>query len=289
MTVEKRNGDIVDFDKNKIISAIENAMVTELPTINTKVAEKIADEIESQLSSEDNIPIEYIEKLVYEKLIAHHYKNVARAYEGYRVIREYQRKTNTIDNKILGIIKGDDENIKDNSNKATTLVSTKRDLVAEEVSKDIALRMMLPADIANAHNEGLIYIHDLGHYLNPSFNCCLVNLLDMLLNGTVINRKMICRPHSLRTAATIATQIIAQVASGQFGGQTITIAHLAPFVRLSEEKIRKDVDEEVNILNGETNHNFKEKIVQKRLAEEITSAMQTFQYQINTLQTSNGR
>lgn len=289
--VIKRTGKVVDFDKEKIIEAIKKAMTAELATVNLKVAEKIADEIASYVDAmgDNPISIEEIEKLVYDKLISHRLKNVARAYEGYRAIREYQRKTNTIDDKVLGVIKGNDENIKDNSNKATTLVSTKRDLVAEEVSKDIALRMMLPADIANAHNEGLIYIHDLGHYLNPSFNCCLVNLEDMLQNGTVINRKKICKPHSLRTASTIATQIIAQVASGQFGGQTITISHLAPFVRITEEKIRKDVNEEAVLLNAETNQNFKEKIVQKRLKEEISASMQTFQYQINTLQTSNGR
>lgn len=289
MTVIKRNGDKVAFDKNKISVAIQNAMWAEIGQANVELAEKIAAEIEQELNNEV-VEIREIESLVYSKLIKYKQKSVARAYEGYRSVREYQRQSNTIDQKIIGIVKGNDENIKDNSNKNTALISTMRDLVAEEVSKDIALRTMLPPDIAQAHNEGLIYIHDLGHYLNPSFNCCLVNLEDMLQNGTVINGKMICKPHSFRTACTIATQIIAQVASGQFGGQTITLTHLAPFVRISEERIRKELKEELkefNHIHGDDN--AVEKIVQKRLREEVAAGIQTFQYQINTLQTSNGR
>ena len=169
-----------------------------------------------------------------------------------------------------------------------------RDLVAEEVSKDIALRTMLPTKIAQAHNDGLIYIHDLGHYLNPSFNCCLVNLEDMLQNGTVVNGKLITKPHSFRTACTIATQIIAQVASGQFGGQTITLTHLAPFVRISKEKIKQEVYEEAKEILDSVGEQIDittdlDKIVNKRLSEEVTAGIQTFQYQINTLQTSNGQ
>ena len=151
--------------------------------------------------------------------------------------------------------------------------------------------MMLPPHIAQAHQEGIIHIHDLGHYLNHSFNCCLVNLDDMLQNGTVINGKMIEKPHSFRTACTIATQIIAQVASAQFGGQTITLSHLAPFVRISEERIREEVKEECCDLWDDSlvdTEGFK-KVVQKRLAKEVRDGVQTFQYQINTLQTSNGR
>lgn len=188
-----------------------------------------------------------------------------------------------------GVIKGSNSDIKDNSNKNINLISTMRDLVAEEVSKDYALRMMLPPHIAQAHNDGLIYIHDLGHYLNPSFNCCLVNLKDMLQNGTVINSKMICKPHSFRTACTISTQIIAQVASGQFGGQTITLEHLAPFVRISEKNIRAEVEEELAMAGTNIQEDAKERIIQKRLAKEIKDGIQTFQYQINTLQTSNGQ
>ncbi len=288
MHVIKRDGREVEFDKSKISSAISKAMQASIGRINEKLAIKISDEIETELSNSDNVNIKQIEQLVYSKLIKYRQQNVAKTYEGYRAVREYQRATNTIDQKILGVVKGSNSDIKDNSNKNTQLISTMRDLVAEEVSKDIALRMMLPPKIAQAHNEGLIYIHDLGHYLNPSFNCCLVNLEDMLQNGTVINGKAINKPHSFRTACTIATQIIAQVASGQFGGQTITLTHLAPFVRISEEKIRADIENEIKIGVNYDNVNIDE-IVKNRLTKEIRDGIQTFQYQINTLQTSNGQ
>lgn len=287
-TVIKRNRTEVPFDKSKISSAIQKAMMAEIGKANIKLAEKISSEIEQELDCEI-AEISEIERLVYTKLIKYKQSNVARAYENYRAVREYQRKSNTIDQKIIGIVKGNDENIKDNSNKNTALISTMRDLVAEEVSKDIALRTMLPPDIAQAHNEGLIYIHDLGHYLNPSFNCCLVNLEDMLQNGTVVNGKLITKPHSFRTACTIATQIIAQVASGQFGGQTITLTHLAPFVRDSENKIREEVEADFNKLGIEVSQDKINTLVKDKLKKEIRDGIQTFQYQINTLQTSNGQ
>lgn len=291
-SVIKRSGKVVDFQRQKISIAIQKAMKSSLSKINAKTADKIAEEIEEELNQNllpNPCPIHMIEDRVYKKLISHKYSNVAKTYEGYRSIREYQRKANTIDQKIIGVVKGDDENIKDNSNKNTHLISTMRDLVAEEVSKDFALRMMLPPKIAQAHNEGLIYIHDLGHYLNPSFNCCLINLEDMLQNGTVINGKMITKPHSLRTACTIATQIIAQVASGQFGGQTITLTHLAPFVRISKKRIQEQVIKEFDENDIEATFTQVNAIVDKRLKEEIKDSIQTFQYQINTLQTSNGQ
>lgn len=296
MIVIKRNGTKAVFDKDKIKKAILKAMKYGSGIIKENIAESIADEIENELT--DNTTIQEIETMVYTKLIAKKQKLTAKAYEGYRAVREYQRSKNTIDNKVLGLIDGTNKSsLEENSNKNEDLVSTQRDLVAEEVSKDIALRMMLPPHLAQAHNDGIIHIHDLGHYLNKSFNCCLVNLKDMLENGTVINGKMIEKPHSFRTACTIATQIIAQVASGQFGGQTISIAHLAPFVRISEERIRKEVEDEIDIIETgyfETPYNdsFDEKIetvVKKRLAKEIRDGVQTFQYQINTLQTSNGQ
>lgn len=292
MTVTKRNGSVVPFDKNKIINAILKAMMQGSGIIKEKIATDIANEIEAEIQNKDNISIAEIEILVYNKLIAKKQKLTAKSYEDYRAIREYQRQHNTIDNKVLGIIDGTNKaSLSENSNKNEALISTCRDLVAEEVSKDISLRMKLPAHIAQAHQDGLIHIHDLGHYLNPSFNCCLVNLEDMLQNGTVINGKMIEKPHSFRTACTIATQIIAQVASAQFGGQTITLTHLAPFVRISEENIRKEVEDEIyNIMEyGVESPTLVNEIVQKRLAKEIRDGVQTFQYQINTLQTSNGQ
>lgn len=217
MKVIKRDCTLVEFDKNKISNAILQAMKNGSGIVKEKVAYDIADEIEKELDGNDEIEISDIEELVFDKLISKKQRLTARAYEGYRAIREFQREENTIDDKIWGLVNQKNDDIKDNSNKNPSLISTMRDLVAEEVSKDIALRMMLPPHIAQAHNDGLIYIHDLGHYLNPSFNCDLVNLKDMLENGTVINNKLITKPHSFRTACTIATQIIAQVASGQFG------------------------------------------------------------------------
>lgn len=297
-TVIKRNGKVVPFNKEKISTAILKAMKYGSGVEKEKIANDIASEIEIELKDTPEVSISEIENLVYNKLISKKQRLTAKAYEDYRAVREYQRQHNTIDNKVLGIIDGTNKaSLSENSNKNEALISTCRDLVAEEVSKDISLRMMLPPHIAQAHQEGIIHIHDLGHYLNHSFNCCLVNLEDMLQNGTVINGKMIEKPHSFRTACTIATQIIAQVASAQFGGQTITLSHLAPFVRISEERIRREVEEELDIIEEgyyETPHNgsFKNKIeevVQKRLAKEVRDGVQTFQYQINTLQTSNGQ
>lgn len=290
--VIKRDGRTVPFDKEKIKTAILKSMHNGSGVIREKIAEDIANEIAEESHGLENIEIANIEMAVYNKLISKKQKLTAKCYEDYRAVREYQRMHNTIDNKVLGIIDGSNEDaLAENSNKQKTLISTCRDLVAEEVSKDISLRMKLPPHLAQAHQEGIIHIHDLGHYLNNSFNCCLVNLKDMLMNGTVINGKMIERSHSFRTACTIATQIIAQVASGQFGGQTITLSHLAPFVRISEERIRNEVENEIySIMEyGFYNSVAIEEIIQKRLAKEIRDGVQTFQYQINTLQTSNGQ
>lgn len=296
--VTKRDNSIVPFDKNKISIAILKAMKYGSGIEKEKIANDIANEIETELKDIDNVTISEIEGLVYNKLISKKQRLTAKAYEDYRAVREYQRQHNTIDNKVLGIIDGTNKaSLYENSNKNEALISTCRDLVAEEVSKDISLRMMLPPHIAQAHQDGIIHIHDLGHYLNHSFNCCLVNLEDMLQNGTVINGKMIEKPHSFRTACTIATQIIAQVASAQFGGQTITLSHLAPFVRISEEKIRNEVEDEFSGMREYEEYSGYNKLidecieetVKKRLAKEVRDGVQTFQYQINTLQTSNGQ
>jgi ribonucleoside-triphosphate reductase len=290
MIVTKRDGRQVPFDKNKIKIAILKAMNQGSGIPKEKIAEDIANEIEEEIDGLEEVSISQIEMSVYNKLISKRQKLTAKAYEGYRAVREYQRQHNTIDNKVLGIIDGTNKaSLSENSNKNEALISTARDLVAEEVSKDISLRMMLPPHIAQAHQDGIIHIHDLGHYLNPSFNCCLVNLEDMLQNGTVINGKMIEKPHSFRTASTIASQIIAQVASAQFGGQTITLSHLAPFVRISEERIRKEVEEEWNGFVGSEIEDRINKIIKKRLEKEVRDGVQTIQYQINTLQTSNGQ
>lgn len=300
--VIKRNGQIVEFDPQRITTAIEKAMQSGVGKVNSKLAQRIAEEIEKELTDTANldnilpdtvnpfcVPISMIEQMVYRKLISHKYPQVAKCYESYRAVREYQRSKNTIDQKVFDVVRGTDTNIKDNSNKNTALISTMRDLVAEEVSKDITLRMLIPPKIASAHNEGLIYIHDMGHYLNPSFNCCLVNLENMLQNGTVINGKLVTKPHTFRTACTIATQIIAQIASGQFGGQTINLAHLSPFVRDSRNRIQAEVIEEMQENDIDANFQQINAIVDRRLQKEIKDGIQTFQYQINTLQSSNGQ
>jgi len=285
--VIKRDGRQVQFDASKIEIAILKAMRYGSGIVNEELAKKIAEDFQSDKMI---VTIKEIEDYVYAALIESGDMLTAKCYEAYRAVREYQRQRNTIDNKVIGLINGENkESLMENSNKQENLISTQRDLVAEEVSKDIAKRMMLPPHIAQAHDNGLIHIHDLGHYLNPSFNCCLINLKDMLEHGTVINGKMIEKPKTFRTACTIATQIIAQVASGQFGGQTMSLAHLSPFVRISEEKIRRDLVIEWNENGFMYNEQQLEKIVQRRLKEEVKAGIQTIQYQINTLQTSNGQ
>lgn len=299
MKVIKRDGRIVEFDRGKIEKAIEKAFKfgNHIEGKYNNIPSIIASQIETDYLNSNvvSIPIKDIEDKVYDYLVKHNQSLTAKSYEGYRAVREYQRRENTIDEKVIRMVKGLDVD-KDNSNKSPELISTMRDLTAEIVSKDIALKTMLPPHITHAHNIGLLYIHDLGHYLNPSFNCELINLKDMLENGTVINGKLVERPRSFRTACTIATQVIAQVASGQFGGQTISLAHLSPFVRISKEKIKKEVQTElvnsIKHIKGEFEVDMQsmiDNIVESRLKREITDGIQTFQYQINTLQTSNGQ
>ncbi len=285
--VIKRNGRQVEFDSIKIEQAILKAMKYGSGIVNEKLAKEIG---ENFTSDKTIVTIKEIEDYVYKSLVEAEDTLTAKCYEAYRAVREYQRQRNTIDNKVVGLISGENkEALMENSNKQERLISTQRDLVAEEVSKDLAKRIMLPPHIAQAHDNGLIHIHDLGHYLNPSFNCCLVNLKDMLENGTVINGKMIEKPKTFRTACTIATQIIAQVASGQFGGQTISLAHLSPFVRLTEEKIRKQLIKEWGDNGFSYSTEQLNNAVQIRLEDEVKAGIQTIQYQVNTLQTSNGQ
>ncbi len=285
--VIKRNGRQVDFDSAKIEQAILKAMKYGSGIVHEKLAKEIGENFSTDKTI---ITIKEIEDYVYKSLVEADDTLTAKCYEAYRAVREYQRQKNTIDNKVIGLINGENkEALMENSNKQEQLISTQRDLVAEEVSKDVAKRIMLPPHIAQAHDNGLIHIHDLGHYLNPSFNCCLVNLKDMLENGTVINGKLIEKPKTFRTACTIATQIIAQVASGQFGGQTISLAHLSPFVRISEEKIRKQLIKEWGDNGFSYTPEQLNNAVALRLKEEVKSGIQTIQYQVNTLQTSNGQ
>lgn len=286
MNVIKRDCSLEEFDKNKIYIAIVKAMSCG-NGIKTDVAQKIANEIENELLKEDieEVEIYRIESMVFDKLIQHKQKLTAKEYEGYRRIREFQREVvNTTDNDILKLVYNENEYlIKENSNKNAILETTKRDYIAGTVSKDISSRYIFSPQLIQAHNEGIIHIHDLDYQLQHITNCCLINLEDMLQNGTVINGVKIDKPKTFKTACTIATQIITAVASSQYGGTTITLTHLAPFVRDSYNKLFKKY-------KNRGFHNFEcEKFVNEDLKEEIRDGVQTFNYQINSMSTTNGQ
>ena len=284
MKVVKRNGSLAGFDKNKIYNAIMKAMKNGSGIVKPNIAKKIADEIEEEFSDRDEIRISEIETAVFDKLIAKKQKITAKAYESYRAIQEFKRNRTELDKIIEGIVDGtNEEAINENSNKNAYIASTQRDLMAGEYSKDYSRRNLLPANILYAHDEGIIHMHDLDYFMQHIHNCCLVNLKDMLQNGTVINRKMIEKPKSLQTACTVATQAVQQIANGQYGGQTISLAHLAPFVRISFHKY----------LEKYKNRGFSPEdantYAMEDLHEEIKAGIQTIQYQINTFSTSNGQ
>ena len=284
MEVVKRNGSLAGFDKNKIYNAIMKAMKNGSGIVKPNIAKKIADEIEEEFADRDEIRISEIETAVFDKLIAKKQKITAKAYESYRAIQEFKRNRTELDKIIEGIVDGtNEEAINENSNKNAYIASTQRDLMAGEYSKDYSRRNLLPANILYAHDEGIIHMHDLDYFMQHIHNCCLVNLKDMLQNGTVINRKMIEKPKSLQTACTVATQAVQQIANGQYGGQTISLAHLAPFVRISFHKY----------LEKYKNRGFSPEdantYAMEDLHEEIKAGIQTIQYQINTFSTSNGQ
>lgn len=298
MQVIKRDGRKVEFDINKIIEAVRKAYAEVYPDTPSEkykcVSSDIAIEVTNQITDTDdnNISIETIQDMV-EKELMWVDKAVAKAYITYRYRRELARRSHTTDDEILSIIDYTNEEVKEeNSNKNPRIIPTQRDYIAGAVSKDLTERVFLPKDIVDAHNEGLIHFHDADYFIQKCFNCDLINLEDMLQNGTVISGTMIEKPHSFATACTIATQIIAQVASSQYGGQSISVAHLAPFVQISREKIRKEVIEECNILNGKVlgiDNAHIDEIVEKRVREEIKRGVQTIQYQVVTLLTTNGQ
>ena len=283
--VIKRNGQEVDFDKNKIAIAIKKAMNSSTGVYVEGLAEKIATEIETfAVTLGKKMTIYDIEDHVYYSLIKYDNPATARAYENYKAVQTFKRLKNTTDESILGLLdKTNLDVINENSNKNAVLASTQRDLIAGEVSKDIARRMLIPVDIVQAHDEGAIHLHDMDYLIQPMFNCCLVNIGDMLDNGTVINGKMVESPKSFQVACTVMTQIIAQVASGQFGGQSLNIAHLGKYLRKSYNKhlklakeILKDEKDALNIAKAMTK-------------KELEAGIQTIQYQINTLMTTNGQ
>ena len=259
--------------------------------VKPKIAEDIANEIEEKYKDKEEVSIYDIELMVYDKLITKKQKLTAKAYEGYRSIREFQRENeNTIDTEITELLNGDSDYWNnENSNKNPRLNTTQRDYLAGIVSKDASNRYILPPEIVQAHNNGVIHVHDEDYLIQYMTNCCLINLEDMLQNGTVISETLIEKPHSFSTACTVATQIIAQVASSQYGGQSVSLAHLAPFVDISRQKIRKEVITEHKEIGYEIGNEAIEHIVKKRLAKEIEKGIQTIQYQITTLMTTNGQ
>ena len=291
MKVIKRDGQSVEFDASKIEKAILKAMQCGSGIVDSKCAHDIAVEIENwHQFSDNNISIYRIEGQVFEKLIEKGQILTAKAYEGYRKVREFQRETNTIDKEIYGIVnQTNKEAMEENSNKDATVLATQRDLIAGEFSKDYCRRLLLPPKIVQAHDDGIIHFHDMDYYIQKMHNCDLVNLKDMFAKGTVINDKLIETPKSLQTACTVATQIVQQVANGQYGGQTISLAHLSPYVRLSYEKHQRNVRNEGRLIGIDYSEEQIIKIAKSRLQDEIKAGIQTIQYQINTFSTTNGQ
>ena len=291
--VIKRNGQEVAFDGHKIINAIAaaNREVSELHQMNDfqirAVADTIAKTVNNMLHA---VNVEDIQDMVERGIMEMRAYEVAQKYVRYRYKREISRKSNTTDNGILSLIDLSNEEVKqENSNKNPVINSTQRDYMAGEVSKDLTERLLLPEEIVKAHKEGIIHFHDSDYFAQREHNCDLINLEDMLQNGTVISQTMIEKPHSFFTACNVTTQIVAQVASNQYGGQSFTLSHLAPFVDVSRQKIRKQVIEERKECGESLDDAVIDKIVKHRLAEEVKSGIQTIQYQLITLMTCNGQ
>ena len=293
MRVIKRNGAEVEFDIIKIIAAVTKAndVVDEDARMTPVQIQRIAESVELACQSLGRAPtVEEIQDFVEHQIMAHGAFEVAKRYITYRYTRSLVRKSNTTDDKILSLIECNNEEAKqENSNKNPVVNSTQRDYMAGEVSRDLTNRLLLPEDIVKAHEEGIIHFHDTDYYAQHMHNCDLVNLEDMLQNGTVITGTLIERPHSFATACNIATQIVAQVASNQYGGQSISLTHLAPFVDVSRQKIRKQVLAEIETLGIAPSEDKVTEIVEKRLREEIRRGVQTIQYQVVTLLTTNGQ
>jgi len=291
MRIIKRSGAEVDFDISKIIAAIykANAVVGEDDKLKKSQVDRIANTVENQCMSMNRaMSVEEIQDMVEDGIMRENAYEVARKYITYRYVQSIKRKNNTTDDKILSLIECDNEEVKqENSNKNPTVASVQRDYMAGEVSKDLTERILLDSEVVEAHKAGILHFHDADYFAQHMHNCDLVNLEDMLQNGTVISGTFIEKPHSFSTACNIATQIIAQVASSQYGGQSISLTHLAPFVDVSRKKIRDEVEAEMYGLN--VSNERKEEIVENRLRKEITKGVQTIQYQVVTLMTTNGQ
>ena len=292
MKVIKRNGSEVDFDVNKIIAAITKANNSGMHKELTEGQIIEAAEYINYKCEKTNraVSVEEIQDMVENQIMANGAFEIAKNYVKYRYTRSLIRKTNTTDDRILSLIEcNNEEALQENSNKDPIVNSVQRDYIAGEVSRDLTKRLLLPKEIVDADKDGLIHFHDSDYYAQHMHNCDLVNLEDMLNNGTVISETLIERPHSFSTACNIATQIIAQVASNQYGGQSISLAHLAPFVQVSREKIRNEVIEEFKDINIEIEPEKLDMLVEKRLYNEIEKGVQTIQYQVITLMTTNGQ
>lgn len=293
MKIIKRNGSEVEFNLHKIINAI-SAANKEVPEDERLTEREITF---ASLNVEDlcknaghTVTVEEIQDMVEDQIMALNHFGVARKYIIYRYVQAQKRHRNTTDDTILSLIESNNEEVKqENSNKNPSVVSVQRDYMAGEVSKDLAMRELLPQDVVQAHKDGLIHFHDADYYAQHMHNCDLVNLDDMLQNGTVISGTMIEKPHSFSTACNIATQIIAQVASSQYGGQSISLAHLAPFIEVSRKKIRGQVLAELELIGTQPNEDKVNDLVEKRLREEVSRGVQTIQYQVVTLMTTNGQ
>lgn len=292
MNVIKRNGSEVVFDLNKIKVALgkANASIDEDDQIDEETINQICNKILTKCKKFTRaISVEEIQNMVEDTLISLNKYNIAKHYIKYRYQRELDRKKNTTDARILSLIDlKNEEAQKENANKNPTLLSTQRDYMAGEVSKDLTDRYLLPKEIMEAHRAGIIHFHDADYFAQHMHNCDLWNLEDMLQNGTVINNTLIEKPHSFATACNICTQIMAQIASNQYGGQTITLTHLAPFVEVSRQRIRKEVTEELKDRHIDNIGKLIEEITEKRVKIEIQRGVQTIQYQVNTLLTANG-
>ena len=293
MKIIKRNGSEAVFDIMKIIAAVTkaNAVVEEEDRLTPMQIRRIAESVELTAQSMNRaLSVEEIQDLVEHQIMAHGAYELAKKYITYRYNRTLVRKSNTTDEKILTLIESNNEEVKqENSNKNPTVNSVQRDYMAGEVSKDLTKRLLLPAEIVEAHEAGIIHFHDADYFAQHMHNCDLVNLEDMLQNGTVISGTLIEKPHSFSTACNIATQIIAQIASNQYGGQSISLTHLAPFVEVSRQKIRKAVLEELSAFGVEPKEEAVNRVVESRLRDEICRGVQTIQYQVVTLMTTNGQ
>ena len=285
LEVIKRDGVKVPFDVVKISEAILKAMRYGSGIVNERIAHQVAQEIEKEYVDSGQTPsISRIEASVFSKLSENGHEATARAYEGYRAIQQFKRQANTSDDSILSLVNFANKDVmEENSNKNPLIASTQRDLIAGEVSKDITRRLKLPARIVQAHDEGVLHFHDMDYFMQSIFNCCLINIKDMFDNGTVINKRMIETPKSFQVACTVMTQVIAQVASSQYGGQSIDIKHLGKYLRLSRHKYHDTLKEAIS------DPAELDAAVEKMTMKELSSGVQTIQYQINTLMTTNGQ